>query len=289
MEVKKINITETRLTRHNVCTCTTHFVSKNGDVEIMVNKNMRIKDNYRTRWVKYGHPEIVKFLINRGADIHAENDYAVRYASYRGYLDVVKYLVENKANIHAKDDYAVRFASGGRHLEVVKFLVDKGANIHAKDDYALRCASICGYLDIVEFLVSNGADIHADNDYAVRCASEYGHLDTAKYLVDKGANIHAEDDCAVQYASLGGHLEVVKFLIIKGANISKINNKNIISLSEDKKFISNIVNEGCCLDMTKDNLIVEKVKALLISKIDLILKKYIILIPNIRNQLIYIY
>ena len=51
-----------------------------------------------------------------------------------GHLEVVKYLVENKANIHAKNDYALRLASGNGHLEVVKYLVENGANIHAKND-----------------------------------------------------------------------------------------------------------------------------------------------------------
>ena len=31
------------------------------------------------------------------------NDYALRWASENGHLEVVKYLVENKANIHADE------------------------------------------------------------------------------------------------------------------------------------------------------------------------------------------
>ena len=39
-----------------------------------------------------------------------------------GHLEVVKYLVENGANIHGRDDLAIRWASENGHLEVVKYL-----------------------------------------------------------------------------------------------------------------------------------------------------------------------
>jgi ankyrin repeat protein len=44
-------------------------------------------------------------------DIHAENDVALRWAAFYDYLDMVKYLVEHGADIHAVDDYALRYAA----------------------------------------------------------------------------------------------------------------------------------------------------------------------------------
>jgi ankyrin repeat protein len=38
-----------------------------------------------------GHLEIVKFLVERGADV---NDYAIRWAAHYGHLETVKFLVE---------------------------------------------------------------------------------------------------------------------------------------------------------------------------------------------------
>ena len=127
-------------------------------------------------------------------------------------LTVIKELIDEGANIHADDDYALRLASYDGHLDIVEFLVEKGANIHACDDYALQLASKYGHLDIVKFLVDRGADVHADDDYAVRGASGNGHLDIVKFLVEKGANIHACDDYALWLASENGHLAVVKYL-----------------------------------------------------------------------------
>jgi hypothetical protein len=44
--------------------------------------------------------ETIKYLVEHGANIHACNDVALRYAAYYGNFDIVKYLVEHGANIH---------------------------------------------------------------------------------------------------------------------------------------------------------------------------------------------
>jgi ankyrin repeat protein len=53
---------------------------------------------------QFGHFNIVKYLISKGADVYAGNDEAVRWASEGGQLQVVKYLVSLGADIHAKND-----------------------------------------------------------------------------------------------------------------------------------------------------------------------------------------
>ena len=133
-------------------------------------------------------------------------------ASKEGNLEEVKSAIDEGANVHAYDDYALRYASRSGHLEIVKFLVENGANIHADDDYALRWASTKGHLETVKYLVKHGADIHAHDDYALGFASAYGHLEVVKYLVENGANIHADDDLALRWASADNHQEVVKYL-----------------------------------------------------------------------------
>ena len=61
-------------------------------------------------------------------DIHTNNDLALLLATEEGHLEVVKFLVENGANIHADNYGALRVASQNGHLEVVKFLVERGAD-----------------------------------------------------------------------------------------------------------------------------------------------------------------
>ncbi len=95
----------------------------------------------------------VSMMLSKGADIHEEDDWALRWASAR-HLEVVKYLVEQGADIHADDDYAMRWASERGHLEVVKYLIEHGADIHAQDDEALRFARAEGHLEVVKYLES---------------------------------------------------------------------------------------------------------------------------------------
>jgi ankyrin repeat protein len=145
----------------------------------LCNKNINGLTNYAS---KNGHTDIVKLLIENGADIHAIDDYALIYASENGHTDIVNLLIENGADIHAKDDYALIWASKKGYIEIVKLLIENGANIHAKDDYALRWASENGHTDIVKLLIKSGADIHAKDDYALIWASANGHTDIAKLL-----------------------------------------------------------------------------------------------------------
>jgi len=133
----------------------------------------------RKRWSDI---EVFKGLVEDGADIHVDNDYALRWVACYGHLEVVKFLVENGADIHADNDYALQRAARNGHLEVVKFLVEKGADIHADNDCALRWAAENGHLEVIKFLVEKGADIHANNDFALQWAAYYGHLKVVKYL-----------------------------------------------------------------------------------------------------------
>ena len=133
-------------------------------------------------------------------------------------VDTFKYFIEEGVNIHADDDYALRYAAKNGNLELVKFLVDNNADIHAYNDYAFRYAAEYGYLEIVKYLIDNGANIHARNDYALIYAAGNGYLEVVQYLIENGANIHAYDDYALRYAAFNGHLEVVQYLIENGAN-----------------------------------------------------------------------
>ncbi len=73
---------------------------------------------------------MVKYLVEQhGANVRADDDYALRFASERGHLDVVQYLVEQGADIHADNDDAVRRASRNGHFHILSYLMDQGANV----------------------------------------------------------------------------------------------------------------------------------------------------------------
>jgi ankyrin repeat protein len=57
-----------------------------------------------------GRFETVKLLLKNGVDIHADDDYCIRWTSYFGHTETVKFL-EKGVDIHAKDDQAIQDAS----------------------------------------------------------------------------------------------------------------------------------------------------------------------------------
>ena len=101
-----------------------------------------------------GHLEIVKYLVNKGANIHAGDDYAVRVASRRGHLEIVKYLIKKGADIHARNEEALRDAVLDDKLETVKCLIDHGACPHILTNYQLIYAELTGQNEIPKYLRS---------------------------------------------------------------------------------------------------------------------------------------
>ena len=108
------------------------------------------KDNKSKKWkahqlnMKYIGKVIdnIQFLVEQGADIHACDDLALRWAAMNGHLELVKYLVEQGANVNIEGDSVLYNAAQNGHLDVVKYLVENGANVHADGDEALRWAFI---------------------------------------------------------------------------------------------------------------------------------------------------
>ena len=159
--------------------------------------------------IKNNNLVLLQYLIENNS---ITNDNSLRSAARNGHLDVIKYLVDHGANVNAEDDEALILASKYGHLDVVEYLVDHGANIHAQDDQALIYATRNCHVDIVKYLVDHGANVNAEDNTALSYASENGEIKVVKYLVDHGANVNAEDDYALIWASINGHKDIVKYL-----------------------------------------------------------------------------
>ncbi len=159
-----------------------------------------------------GCVDIMRYIVSIGADIHADNDYALREASRAGNLEMVQYLVSVGADIHALNDNALRTACAYSRLDIVQYLVSVGANIHVDNDIALREASYKDGLETVQYLVSMGADIHALNDSALRIACANDNLNVVKYLVSIGADIRADNDGALREAYRSNNCRILHYL-----------------------------------------------------------------------------
>ncbi len=222
-----------------------------------------------------GHFEIVKYLVEKGADKESknwDNETPLHLASEKGHLEIVKYLVENGACKESNKILTpLHLASKKGHLEIVQYLVENGADKEAKvkwnpttRDLVLDCckvsignhsqtplhfASAEGHFKVVKYLVEKGADIETKTEWKISplyMASAKRHFEIVKYLVEKGADIDSKDNLnqtSLHIASKKGHVEIVKYLVENGANIqAKTNNRqtplDLAEIEWEKEYMS---------------------------------------------------
>ena len=121
--------------------------------------NQKIKRDFNIDTYKVleggGTSDDYRFLYNsQGKDL---NDLLIEESSL-GNINHIKLLLEKGADIHAENDGALRWAAAYGHRDVVELLLEKGANIRAENDSALRRAAVNGYRDVVELLLKRGAN-----------------------------------------------------------------------------------------------------------------------------------
>jgi hypothetical protein len=76
-------------------------------------------------------------------------------AADKGHTETVALLLEKGADIRADDDGALRWAADGGHTETVALLLNRGADIHADKDHALRWAALNGHTETVALLLKH--------------------------------------------------------------------------------------------------------------------------------------
>ena len=177
------------------------------------------------------HPEVVKVLIDAGADIEVKGvneESPVLLASQEGALDVVKVLVKAGAEVCVTDNdgdtclmHAVRFG----HTETARALLcmpEVDVNQSAGDAWtALHTAVLEKHSSVVQVLIDAGADIEAKEDKGRSpihhaCACEVGELELVKMLVEAGAGLCVTDNdgrTCLFLAAYFGHIETVRYLV----------------------------------------------------------------------------
>lgn len=173
---------------------------------------------------------IPSFLLPRDVNDAATTDgmTALHYAAENGDTAVVKFLIEHGADIKAQDyvlsKSVIHFAAENGNLECIKYLTEKGADLLDKDCFGatpLHYAARSNHLDVVKYLVSKKIDYTATDTRkwtAMHYAASGGSLDVVKYLLSKGLNINAlNENGRTPLFFARDYKELRRFMITHGA------------------------------------------------------------------------
>nr|XP_058942638.1 putative ankyrin repeat protein RF_0381 [Pocillopora verrucosa] len=187
--------------------------------------------------VKQNHIEIVKYLLQKGADISLTTEdkkrNALHIASQEGSVAVIEMLLSYDLRPDSRDGKGntplARAAACG-HIEAVNCLLKHGADPLLKGQDGrnlLHFAAQSGNVIIIETMLSKGFDIDARDEtlgvtpLMVSIAS--GKLEAAKYLLEKGADKSLKTTPGklplLSIASVAGSIAAVEMLLSHGCNI----------------------------------------------------------------------
>ncbi len=198
-------------------------------------------------------PEIVKILLDNGADVNSVNDFGwtpLMEATSRNNLDVIKMLVDNGANINAADNQfytcLMKAVSQG-NLPIVKFFLEKQVEVNALNTYqesALLLSVASGNAYITKALLDKDAEVNVADSKAntpLMFAAKGGDSYIVSLLIKKGAEINQQNDrgqTPLIIAVINNNKEVVKQLIDAGAktNFQDKNSKTALDYAKEKNY-----------------------------------------------------
>lgn len=175
-------------------------------------------------FLQTGKIHAARIFIENGVKIQHINQ-AMGIACEEGYLEIVKLLLENGANIHRKHDIALEKACLRKHIHIAEFLLQNGANVHARNESLLIRLSDYGFIEIIELLLTYGANVHARNDQALYMACSSGHVDVVKLLLENGAHVNTG---SLRWAIYNENIEILQLLLDYGADINSLANPHRI-------------------------------------------------------------
>lgn len=158
-----------------------------------------------------GHVEVVKMLIDSGANIEATGSSQwtlLHWAAKNGRGDILRMLLQQGANKYGLKP--LHFAAARDNVDIFKTLIEKGAN---------NGASTIDRLTPMSGGRANEEAIPLDLWRTMYWATNSGGDQVVRRLLQDGANTEAtisDGQTPLQSAANGGHVKIVKMLIEKG-------------------------------------------------------------------------
>uniref|UniRef100_A0A0K0DZI9 ANK_REP_REGION domain-containing protein n=1 Tax=Strongyloides stercoralis TaxID=6248 RepID=A0A0K0DZI9_STRER len=193
------------------------------------------KETFLIAAARYGNLEVCKMIVD-SSDIHAKDEdgfTALLNASQNGYPEIVKLLLEKGANVDESDMYGwtpLFWSVYNNHFECLQELLiySPRVNLVEPDDNLtpLIIASARGYIECVRLLLENGANPNSSDKFGstpLIWASRKGYYKIVEYLVNYGGtvdNIGMYGRTALMLAVKGNYLKTVNILLTREPKVN---------------------------------------------------------------------
>lgn len=183
-----------------------------------------------------GYTTAVIYLLEHGADIRLTDSGGCGVLGsaieWGGSCEMVRLLIERGADINSRDPYGRSLILNYHSLNdpvMLDMLVSAGADINAVDEYGangLLCAASSGTVQAVKFFIEHGLDVNSCNSSgytALMTAASAGNIELINLLVGNGADVNSHDSegkTALIYSIECTDPEVTATLIVAGTDVN---------------------------------------------------------------------
>ena len=234
----------------------------------------------------FGHKDVVKILVDAGADIDARNGagetaiiksvFAINFEqidskNYNNYSEIIDMLLNKNANLKYENlnkETALMLAPNGLRSKLIRKVKDNRGNVKdAFGDYPVIYAASKNDIYLLRTLINEKADINEQDengDTALIIASYWGRYSIAKTLIDGKAKLNITNnrgESALKNAVYNKHYNIADALMKAKADLNiKVGNENLLLFLSKNAYnydysgsIRNILNSGIDVNDKDEN------------------------------------
>ena len=117
--------------------------------------------NSALKWVGNNKIEIIKLLIENGADVNTRDEGGKMPLHFANKVEMAKLLIDNGADVNTRDEGGKMPLHFANKVEMAKLLIDNGADVNTRDEGGNTPLHFANKVEMAKLLIDNGADVNA--------------------------------------------------------------------------------------------------------------------------------